>query len=298
MIPVFPSTKRLELADKQEVEKITYQFEPYSDFNFVSMWSWDVDEDTEISILNDNLAVKFRDYISGDQSWSFIGNSKLAESAKLLLGYSEGLKLIPEFMAKELSADSGLKVWEDDDNKDYILGVENLISLSGNKFGPKRNFVNRFKRLYGDKVTVKSFDLSEQKNKDQVLRNFDDWRVKSRKSEEETEREFRAVRKLLTGAGSLKLSAMGLFLTGELKAFSIDEVVQSGYAMIHYEKADPELEGIFAFLKQQSALEMNKLGCKYINYEQDLGLTGLRKAKTAWNPVNFLKKYVISRSTI
>ena len=42
MLPEFPQFKKLELSDKEEVEKFTSKFPPYSDFNFVSMWSWDI----------------------------------------------------------------------------------------------------------------------------------------------------------------------------------------------------------------------------------------------------------------
>jgi len=42
MIPEFPQFKNLELTDKIDVEKFTSKFPPYSDFNFVSMWSWDI----------------------------------------------------------------------------------------------------------------------------------------------------------------------------------------------------------------------------------------------------------------
>ena len=38
MIPEFPEFKKLELSNKEEIEKITQKFPPYSDFNFVSMW--------------------------------------------------------------------------------------------------------------------------------------------------------------------------------------------------------------------------------------------------------------------
>jgi len=35
-------------------------------------------------------------------------------------------------------------------------------------------------------------------------------------------------------------------------------------------------------------------GVKYLNFEQDLGLTGLRLSKKSFHPVNYLKKYKVS----
>ncbi len=54
MIPEFPNFKKLELSDREEVESVTNKFPPYSDFNFTSMWCWDINEDMRLSKLNGN----------------------------------------------------------------------------------------------------------------------------------------------------------------------------------------------------------------------------------------------------
>lgn len=73
MIPEFPQFKVLELSDKGDIEVFTKKFPPYSDFNFVSMWSWDIKGDMRISQLNDNLVVRFTDYLTGNPFFSFFG---------------------------------------------------------------------------------------------------------------------------------------------------------------------------------------------------------------------------------
>ena len=93
MIPEFPQFKPIELSDKQEVEKITSQYPPYSDFNFVSMWSWDIKGEMRLSMLNGNLVVKFNDYITGEPFYSFLGKNKLNETAEILLNLSKEEKL-------------------------------------------------------------------------------------------------------------------------------------------------------------------------------------------------------------
>lgn len=57
MIPEFPEFKKLELSDEEKIEKITKKFPPYSDFNFVSMWSWNIYNTVTISQLKKNLVV-------------------------------------------------------------------------------------------------------------------------------------------------------------------------------------------------------------------------------------------------
>ena len=47
-----------------------------------------------------------------------------------------------------------------------------------------------------------------------------------------------------------------------------------------------------------TALHLEKRGVKYFNIEQDLGIDGLRKWKTSYQPVFFLKKYKITPKSL
>ncbi len=108
MIPNFPDFKPIELNDKDEIESFTKKFAPYSDFNFASMWSWDVKEEMRVSQLNGNLVVRFTDYLTGEPFYSFLGSNKPTETADALLTLAEKegiplhLKLVPEDSAKEI----------------------------------------------------------------------------------------------------------------------------------------------------------------------------------------------------
>src|SRR6185369_3066931 len=102
MIPQFPKFKPIELSDKEEVEGFNDKFPPYSDFNFISRWSWNLKGEMKLSILNENLVVHFTDYLSGDSFYSFLGDKKVDETASALLDFSvkkkfrSKLHLIPE----------------------------------------------------------------------------------------------------------------------------------------------------------------------------------------------------------
>src|SRR3990167_1574661 len=106
--PLFPEFNPLTLEDKEGIENFTKQFPPYSDFNFTSMWSYDTDNDVQFSWLNGNFVMIFRDYITKNPFYSFLGNSKPIETINALLEYSksqnlpEELFLIPEDNIKEI----------------------------------------------------------------------------------------------------------------------------------------------------------------------------------------------------
>jgi len=84
MIPTFPKFKSLELSDRAEVERFTSRHPPYSDYNFTSLWCWDIYERVLLSQLDGNLIVRFTDDATGEPFYSFFGyntasSTKLAE---------------------------------------------------------------------------------------------------------------------------------------------------------------------------------------------------------------------------
>ncbi len=133
MIPEFPKFKKLEITDKEEVEKITSQFPPYSDFNFTSLWCWDLLGETKISELKGNLVVKFSDYLTGAPFYSFIGNQNVdfvlgsMAAMNLAPSYSEiKLKLIVEDSVSAIKNKERYKITHDPDNYDYVFSNKDI----------------------------------------------------------------------------------------------------------------------------------------------------------------------------
>jgi hypothetical protein len=149
MIPEFPNFKKLELTDKEGVEKITSKFPPYSDFNFTSLWIWNIDDKMTISELNNNLIVVFSDYLSGKSFISFIGKNKIPETISELIKFSEKkyqtsfLKLIPEEVANVISK-SMFKIEPDRDSYDYIYSLANLANMNNWSQNTSGKSIRRF----------------------------------------------------------------------------------------------------------------------------------------------------------
>jgi len=89
VLPQFPDFKCLEWNDRKQVEQYTAPFPPYSDFNFTSLYAWDVDNKMRISDLHGNLVILFSDYVTGEAFLSFIGTNNLPETACTLIDYSK-----------------------------------------------------------------------------------------------------------------------------------------------------------------------------------------------------------------
>ena len=302
MIPEFPEFKNLELSDKEDVEKFTGKFPPYSDFNFVSMLSWDIKGEMRLSQLYGNLVVRFTDYVTGKPFYSFLGDNKVENTTKeiLALAKKEGLeiklKLLPEDSIKSIDSQE-FSVKEDIDNFDYIYEIASLAQVKGGVYESQRNSINKFLKNY-KKWEVKTINLSEIYGKNSVLTLFTKW-VRNKGDSmllEEYKNEFLALNKLLSISDTIKsnLICFALYVDEKLIGFIINECVNNEYDIIHFEKADTSFKGCYSFLMNQNAKNLSDLNVKYLNFEQDLGIDALRFTKTKFSPSNFLKKYTIT----
>ncbi|MBI4225118.1 MAG: DUF2156 domain-containing protein [Candidatus Sungbacteria bacterium] len=296
IIPEFPNFKPLEFSDKEAIEGFTKKFPPYSDFNFMSMWCWDIKDDMRISQLNGNLVVKFTDYTTGNPFYSFLGKSNVSDTAKQLLDLSvqEGLqpvlKLLPEVSVAEMDKQSFV-VEEDRDNFDYMYSVDKLKTYDGNKLRSKRNFFNRFKKNY--QYSVARLDLSNPLAQEQILGLFATWQQNKKLDDAETLNELKAFQRLFKASDDKSLVLVGMFIDNKLVGFVMNDLLADGYAILNFEKADEKYVGIYACLMLENAAILSQLNAQFLNFEQDLGIEGLRLGKQSFRPVAFLKKYTI-----
>ncbi len=296
MIPVFPEFKQLEISDRSFIDDFTKNTPPYSDFDFTTLWSWDVESNRGLSLLNDNLVVRFSDYLTGEIFYSFLGSNRLEETIKtlfefaLLNKHSTDLRLIPyETIPEGYEIGGVADALEDPDSFDYIYSIQQLIRFEGSKYAQARNLLSRFKRRNGS-VSVEDVDLKDEKNSTIILEVNKDWQ--KNKGNYITREEI-ALKRLITDASEFGLTSFIVKIDDVVVAFAINEVLHDGYAISHFAQANVQYPGLYAFLLQTIAEKMFAQGCVFLNYEQDLGLPGLRQAKKSYCPAYFLKKYSI-----
>ena len=300
MIPKFPELKRLEQSDKDELEGFVKKYEVYSDFNFVSMWVYDTKEILETCWLNKNLVVKFQDYLTTKPFFSMLGNHDLEATATDLINFSKEklnipfLKLVPEIVAKKLIKIPGFVVNEDPDNNDYLVKVADLAEMKGGKYMKKRNHIHGFERDYGSVCKIVDINLSDKKDQETIINIFLDWETSRGKVREDTQVELDAVKRLFMLKDIKNILCLGLMVGNKIIGFSICEILEDNNAIYHFEKADIEYRGVFAYLKFKTAQRLFNSGVLVWNLEQDLGDPGLRISKTECRPFKMLKKYTVS----
>jgi uncharacterized protein len=177
---------------------------------------------------------------------------------------------------------------EDRDNSDYVYLTQELAQLPGNKFHKKKNHVNKFVKNYQFEYRRLDDELVER-----VLQMQEQWcELKECLTNPNLLAEDRAVYEALTNYSSLRFTGGAILIDSRVEAFTLGERLNSDTAVIHIEKANPEIPGLYAAI--------NRFFCEdalseftYVNREQDLGVEGLRRAKQSYHPHHMVKKFTL-----
>jgi uncharacterized protein len=297
---ILPLTlKTIDLEDRHILREFCKKFPPYNDFEFASLWTYNPENRNAYGIVNDNLVIKIQDFLTGEFFYSFLGTYRVKETIEILLskcnedGIKPQLRLIPEVnISHTPDIEKYFFIKEDPDSFDYVLSVEEVAILKGSKFHEKRNLVNSFKNLYPDHQVTR-LNLDDEQIREHIKVMLRVWEMNKGKTSNETIMEFTAIERLIESAHIHDIICLGVYLNSKCIGFVTFHIVHDNYAILSFEKGDIRYKGIYEYLNHQAAIYLKSLGVTYINYEQDLGIPGLKKAKTLWRPVHFLKKYTI-----
>ncbi len=294
MTPQFPQFKKIELSDKATIKSFTNTDKPYSDFDFTTLWMWDMDGVRAWTELDGNLVIRFTDYITREIFYSFFGYNNVEENIKKLMEFidSEGLettlRLVPESIIEQISAGGHIvSIEEDENNFDYVYTINNLVTYPGYSYSQQRKMMNRFVSRYED-VHVVPLDLKMDQEKIKKLTTiWEEGKIFGQYDERE------AFERVLQKSDNFPLMSVGVLVGDDLVGFTINEIINEDFAISHFAKADISYTGIYSYLMRETANILAFQGCRFLNCEQDLGVPGLRKAKGSYRPEFFLKKYTI-----
>jgi len=302
MKQMFPEFKKLDITDAEIFNKVQKSFPPYSDHHFTGRFFYDVDGNCEYSVLNDNLIIKYDDYIDKHPIYTFIGENKLPETIETLTNYliqkglSGDINVIPEHCIKQNWEElkEAYEILEDRDNFDYIISVDETTNLLGEKFHTKRKKIHSFLANYPNHK-VENIDINDAKVQQDIEELFLIWEKLKNKTRQETNTELEAIKKCIKHARNFNLLNIGIYIDNKLVGFTINEILNDGYYVGHFGKFHPEVKGGSQYIEHMTAKYMKERGCTHMNYEQDLGIANLRHEKTTWNPVKYLKKYTLRK---
>lgn len=177
------------------------------------------------------------------------------------------------------------------DSRDYLYNAEALRTLSGKKLHKKKNHLNSFLRQYEGRFEYRTLACSDR---DEVWQFLDKWREqKGQAVEGHLDYEVRGIHEILKNCCEFNVRMGGIYLDGALEAFSIGSYNErEKMAVIHIEKANPEIPGLYQLINQQLLIHEFP-EAELVNREDDMGLPGLRQAKESYAPCGYARKFRI-----
>ncbi len=295
MQPEFPEFEPIELEDREVIQNVLDLYRPEtSEWTFTNLFIWRSHYGFQWSMYGDWLIVLSATENQNSFFLQPVGPPSRLKIVRMLLGWLREEKGIenPRIeradlrLVSELQEATDLLIQPQRDHFDYLYRTEDLIRLSGNQYHSKRNHVNKFLRTYSFAYET----LGEQHLGacSELAETWCQWR----RCEEDMNLldEWEAVEQALKNFRALVLSGGVILIDGKVEAFALGEQLSADTAVVHAEKANPEIPELYAVINQQCS-EKTWPQATFVNREQDLGEPGLRKAKLSYHPDHLAEKF-------
>ncbi len=177
---------------------------------------------------------------------------------------------------------------------DYVYDAEKMRTLKGRKLSNKRNHLNFFKREYEGRVERRLLTKEDFSKCFEMLEAWNEEKSGDEEYQKSIDDEFLGMKKLFDNYDKIsdKLKIYGVFIDGKLEAFSMGEKINDNMALIHIEKANSNIRGLYPYINKMFLLDVFP-EVEWVNREEDMGLEGLRKAKMSYIPDRFVEKYTV-----
>ena len=298
IIAAFPEFKTLELLDKEIFREFFKEYKPkISELTFTNLFVWRTHYKFQWSIYNDWLVIVSLEGEFGTYAMEPVGPSPRDEATRVVLEWmreekkekNPRIERADERTVSEIEGVQGIIIEPTRDHFDYVYLREDLVNLAGNKYRSKRNHINQLLRTYSyqysDLAPDHIQDCIELQEKWCILRRCED--------DMNLLGEWDAVKEILSSYESLDVQGGVVTIENKVMAFTIGQMLNDETAVVHIEKADPEIPGLYPVINQQFC-ENNWQDVRFINREQDLGMPGLREAKLSYYPDHMVKKFRIT----
>lgn len=186
-----------------------------------------------------------------------------------------------------------LPVPQGEEYTEYLHRLDSLRDLHGSRLAKKRNLIAQFKREFPEART----EPLTPRHLPDCLALWETWT-----SEVHGENspmlawEKQAFASMLAGGDGLDLHGLAAMADGRVVAFALASPVNAETCAEHFEKADHLCKGAAQYINHALATLLAPR-FTWLNREQDLGLAGLRQAKSSYAPELRLTRYFLHRKT-
>ncbi|HRD55828.1 MAG TPA: phosphatidylglycerol lysyltransferase domain-containing protein [Parachlamydiaceae bacterium] len=280
--------KPLKIGDQQKLELFLKKY-PHllSGYTFASLFSWNaVYSYAFYFIEEETLLISFE---SKKRSYLLEPIGIFSEQAqkKLLKAIQkEPIEIVAvseNFIKNHQAFCSFFDVENERDYANYLYLTKDLVTLAGRHYEKKRNLLAQAKKLYSFEVeplTKKCYPHCPK-----ILIEI------GNTHSENLQNELKALDTMLLNFQILDLKGVVINIEGKSEAFSIYGKLNESTADIYFEKANKPFKGLYQIINQETAKAILKDGYSLINREEDLGIEGLRQAKSSYFPTELIPSY-------
>jgi hypothetical protein len=296
-VPRFPEFKKIEIYDRDLFQEILWNYQPEtSELTFTNLFMWRKRYRFRYSLFDQWLLL----IAEADGHLYAFQPVGPPGRARVMIQVFEWLRThrisyVPEICRvdrrsiDELGGIKDLSIEPLRNHFDYVYLSKDLVELAGRQYHPKRNHLNRFLNAF----TFRYEPLTSS-NIRHCIEFSSSWcRAFHCNDDLSLCAEWVAIHEALHHFEQLRLHGGVLWVGRRVEAFTFGELLNNTTAVIHIEKANPEINGIYAAINQMFC-EHQFSGTLFVNREQDLGDQGLRKSKESYHPVRLVEKFRVS----
>jgi uncharacterized protein len=287
--------KNIQLADKAIFDRYFVASQHHnSECTFTYHYMWRKAGNVKWAIVDDCLCI-LHEYHNGPFFFPPYGatDDNIATVLKEMAQYFSGLKKplqLRGLTAPAVELLSGVfperfSFTMNRDACDYIYLGTDLRDLRGRQYTKKRNHINAFMREHPD---FNYYPMAKT-NIPQCLEFADQW-FNNHENTYFLPEEKAAISDIMETFEDLALTGAVIEIDGKVEAFTIGESINKEVAVVHIEKANSAIRGLYPAINQEFCKRAwgDKL---YINREEDMGIASLRKAKQSYYPHLILEKF-------
>lgn len=271
----------------------------HSGYTFTNLFMWRKMRDYRWAVEDDVLYF-FSTNEKNFMAWQPIGpQEKMQDAITKVLRVAEELRGEKKFMfvvVEKIFADelekyphAKFNITAERNNFDYVYLAQDLINLSGRKFHGKKNHLNAFRKIYPDAV----YQPITKEIIPKCREELNVWYEIHKRTNPDNPficYEQAAIHEIFDHFDAFKVKGGAILIDGKVAAFTFGEQLNSDTAVIHVEKADSNIRGIYTAINQNFvAAEWSDM--IYINREEDMGIDGLRQAKESYRPIKLIEKF-------
>jgi hypothetical protein len=296
---LFPTFRKFTTGDFLPYQLVYKKYyAPYADISPANLLAWfDIDNTLEISRLDDAIVLRYENTFEHNSINYLLLEPKVSKEhviAIYALAPSLGnciLREQPRALLANLEEDPTFQITSNRASSEYILDVEQHVMVTGGAFYRQRYEVRAFERAnQGKKLELRMTVSASNKDKELLKSLLSQWQLTANAANSTKEnREREAISRAIASLDETDRPFAILFLDAKPIAFSLF-AFYGDVAIVGHVKVDYEYPFVFDYMVHRLAKLFKDHAIKYINFEQDLGIEGLRSHKSRLRPVRMLEK--------